>query len=391
VSPRRERGFSILEIAVVIAILGFLAFLVAPILSSTVNFSRLRETRTRLDPLKTAIVAFVAANNRLPCPAVESLASADANYGREAATPGTCTGATALAGGAVRGVVPWVALGLPADVATDAYGRLFTYIVTTSQTNLTANTVPGMTGVITVHSATPVAVANQVNTGNLAVAAVISHGSNGAGGFNPGSGARTPLPVGADELENTDTANVAIVDKGFSDVAANPFDDIVLWLTPGDLLSQLAPSGVKTAQGAMQEKLQAVRAALLSFIAADAASPGGTRTKARRVPCADASADGAADCPSQSGTVPYTTLSIPATSATDPWGRAIRYDVSSASLLSSATGDFAGIYSGTNGALTIRLSSDGPDGVQGNADDVSLTLTISELRGALVAAGLQID
>ena len=58
----RQRGFSILEIAVVIAILGFLAFLIAPILSSTVNYSRLRETRVKLDPVKSAIVAFVAAN-----------------------------------------------------------------------------------------------------------------------------------------------------------------------------------------------------------------------------------------------------------------------------------------------------------------------------------------
>lgn len=389
----RQRGFSILEIAVVIAILGFLAFLIAPILSSTVSYSRLRETRVKLDPIKSAIVAFVAANNRLPCPAIESLSSANAGYGREAATPGTCTGATALTGGAVRGVIPWVTLGLPADAAADAYGRFFTYLVTTSQTALTANTLPGMTGVLAVHNATPVAAGNQVNAGNLAVAAVISHGSNGSGGFNPESGARTPVPAGSDELENTDTANVAIVDKAASDQAANPFDDIVLWITPGDLLAQLIPSGVKTPQGAMQEKLQAIKAGILSYVASDTADPdgAGTRTRARRMPCADTNGDGAQDCPQRVGTVPYSALAIPVTAATDPWGRLIRYDVQDPNLLSHLSNGTSGIYSGTVGSLTVRLSSDGPDGVQGSADDVSLTLTVSELRGALVAAGIQID
>ena len=68
-----------------------------------------------------------------------------------------------------------------------------------------------------------------------------------------------------------------------------------------------------------------------------------------------------------------------------------RYDVQDPNLLSHLSTGTSGIYSGTVGSLTIRLSSDGPDGVQGTADDVALTLTVSELRGALVAAGIQID
>jgi prepilin-type N-terminal cleavage/methylation domain-containing protein len=391
--PGHQRGFSILEIAVVIAILGFLAFLIAPILSSTIGYSRLRETRARLDPVKNAMVAFIAAQNRLPCPAIESLPSSSAGYGREAATPGTCTGTTLLAGGAVRGVIPWVSLGLPGDTATDAYGRFFTYIVTNTQTNLTANTLPGMGGVIAVHNATPVAAGNQLNAGNLAVAVVISHGANGSGAFNPESGARTPAPTGADELENADAANIAIVDKAASDNPANPYDDIVLWLTPGDLLAHLVPSGVKTPQGAMQEKLQSIKAAVLSFVAADTADPDGvgTRTRARRLPCADTNGDGAPDCPQRVGTVPYSALAVPATTATDPWGRLIRYDVQDPNLLSHLSTGTSGIYSGTNGSLTVRLSSDGPDGAQGTADDVALTLTVAELRGALVAASIAID
>ena len=89
--------------------------------------------------------------------------------------------------------------------------------------------------------------------------------------------------------------------------------------------------------------------------------------------------------------LPAIRLAIAAATATDPWGRLIRYDVQDPNLLSHLSTGTSGVYSGTAGSLTIRLSSDGPDGVQGTADDVALTLTVSELRGALVAAGIQID
>jgi type II secretory pathway pseudopilin PulG len=201
---RRAGGFSLLEIAVVIAIIGFLAFMITPLIGGQMAVAKARETRNKLDPLKSAIVSFVAANNRLPCPAVENLPSTDPQYGREATTPGTCTGTTSLTGGASRGIVPWVSLGMTGEAAADAFGRFFMYAVTTSQTNLVANTIPGMTGVIAIHSATPVSVANQTNVNNLAVFVVLSYGSDGYGAFNPGSGAQTPFPPapGADESEN---------------------------------------------------------------------------------------------------------------------------------------------------------------------------------------------
>jgi hypothetical protein len=39
----------------------------------------------------------------------------------------------------------------------------------------------------------------------------------------------------------------------------------------------------------------------------------------------------------------------------------------------------------------ITLSSDGPDGIQGNADDTTVTLTMAELAGILTTAGVTID
>jgi prepilin-type N-terminal cleavage/methylation domain-containing protein len=392
---RPQRGFSLIEIAVVIGIIGFLAFMITPLIGSQLSIAKIRETRAKLDPVKAAIVAFVAGNSRLPCPAVENLPSTDPQYGREAATPGTCTGTTALTGGASRGVIPWLTLGLTPEAATDAFGRFFTYVVTTNQTSLSSNTLPGMTGVIAIHNATPVAAGNQINAGNLAVFALVSHGTNGYGAFNPGSGNQTPFPPspGADESENANTSNVAFVDKTFSDITGNPFDDMVLWVTPREILAALGPSGVKTPQGAMSDKFAGLRGALLAYMTADNGSPGGGRTYGRRVPCADITNDGVADCANSAGGVPWTTMRIPQTAATDAWGNVIRYTVVSTGnhLLLSSSGANAGVQASTASTSTVTFASNGPDGAAGTGDDVTFTITAPELGAALLAAGVPID
>jgi hypothetical protein len=192
---------------------------------------------------------------------------------------------------------------------------------------------------------------------------------------------------------------VAFIDKSFSDNVANPFDDLVMWVTAKEILAALSSSGVRTPQGAMNDKLQAIRDALLAYIAADNADPDGAlpRTVARRLPCADIDSNGTADCPNTAGTVPWSELGIPVTTATDPWARPIRYILfeplgNPSPLLKSSTGSNVGIQTTFPPATwTVTLTSDGPDGVAGNADDVSLTMTASELRGALIASHVVLD
>ena len=281
----KTQGFSLLEIAIVLVIISLLLAFLLPTITGRLSTARLEATRSKEDLIKAALIAFVAQNKRLPCPAVENLPPTDANYGREATVPGTCTGTTALTTGAMRGVVPWLALGLNDDIALDGYYQRYSYIVTTTQTNLNANTVSGLTGNIAMHSATPVTVANQINVNNLAVVALISHGVNTAGAFTP-SGMRIALPAGADELENTDIANTAFISKDFSQNAGNPFDDVVMAITPTDILNGLEKSGIKTASGSINEKFDAIRNAVVAFVVADIVDPDGAlpaRNKALRI------------------------------------------------------------------------------------------------------------
>ena len=388
---KKAQGFSLLEIAIVLVIISLLLAFLLPTITGRISTARLEATRGKEELIKTALIAFVAQNKRLPCPAIENLPPTDANYGREATVPGTCTGTTALTAGAMRGVVPWLALGLNDDIALDGYYQRFSYILTTSQTNLNANTVSGLAGNIAIHSATPITVANQINVNNLAVVALISHGANSAGAFTP-SGTRIALPAGADELENTDVANTAFINKDFSQNVVNPFDDVVMAITPADILNGLEKSGVKTASGSINEKFAAIRNAVLAFVVADTTDPDGpllpARNKAHRLPAADVNNDGISDGINLAGSVPYATLGLTLVQATDPWGNAIVYVAGSPALVgNSPLPSTVGIYSGTApaNAAAFTITSRGPNGVLGDADDLTFTMSVGELRGLLIS------
>jgi prepilin-type N-terminal cleavage/methylation domain-containing protein len=95
-----HRGFTLIEVAISMVILGLVMTGLVLSLSQQLQQRRLLDTRTTLAEANDALIAFVTANARLPCPAVA------ASNGLEATTaPGTCT--------AAAGFLPAVTLGLP--------------------------------------------------------------------------------------------------------------------------------------------------------------------------------------------------------------------------------------------------------------------------------------
>lgn len=401
-------GFTLVEVAMVMFIVGLVLTGVLAVANSQIANGRISATKQRLDAVKEALVTFIANNNRLPCPANPVLPSSNANYGREAATPGTCTGAVIIGGGAAanaRGIVPWVTLGLPDDGALDGWDRRFSYQVRLSQTNLNATTIPSLTGNISIQNA---AVGAVINPNNPAVVVILSHGENGTGAYLPYTGSRAipaPAPTGADEGENRDDDTI-YVDKAYSANAANPFDDIVLWLTPADLLTNLQRTSViATSAGSVNEKLTNAKNALIGYIVGDTVNPrtvfpgATTRTVWRRLPYADRAPgacggslnDGMADNNCLTGNVPWSTLGITQASVTDPWGNTLRYTVETTLAQSTAT---SGLRQsppalGTSPALTLR--SLGADGIAATADDTTLSISVGQLRGQLPASGITID
>jgi prepilin-type N-terminal cleavage/methylation domain-containing protein len=69
-SPRPERGFSLLEVALALAVLAIaLAALAVPV-AAQVHARRMDEARRQLADAREAILGFAAAHGRLPCPAI---------------------------------------------------------------------------------------------------------------------------------------------------------------------------------------------------------------------------------------------------------------------------------------------------------------------------------
>lgn len=127
----RARGFSLVEMALVLLIVGLLAAVFLPATNTLLDNNRRKETRAKLEALEQAMVRFVMVNRRLPCPADGSLRSNSPNYGVELRTPatGVCTAIN-------TGVVPWRSLGLAANDAADAWNTQITYRTRGSLTSL---------------------------------------------------------------------------------------------------------------------------------------------------------------------------------------------------------------------------------------------------------------
>jgi prepilin-type N-terminal cleavage/methylation domain-containing protein len=331
-------GFTLIELAIVITIIGLIVGTLIPAWFSQAANQRIASTKTGADMIKSALISFISRNNRLPCPANGALAVDDPNYGSETTPPGTCTGAI-VADTSVRGIVPWLSLGLSEPAASDAYIRRFSYQVTTSQTNLNATTLPGMRGTITIHGIAPIQLGlaptgNQVNacsttagdnSCNIAsIVAIVSHGENGFGAFLP-SGAVMSAANAAREAENADN-DANLVRADYSNNPIDPFDDILLTVTPDELIGGLIQAGsIQSARALTSDTIQRTADALFNLTA------------------------------NAGGAVP---AMIAPPIPVDAWGNPLTY----ARLVANVCGA-PGID-----AFTIR--SDGLDGIAGNGDDV---------------------
>jgi prepilin-type N-terminal cleavage/methylation domain-containing protein len=248
-SASTARGFSLIEMAIVLFIVALLLGGLLPTVSGQIEQTRRSDTRKQLDEIQQALIGYALTNGRLPCPADSTTPSGQVNglgvaAGAEyknpvAASPYICAN---IAGSSAWGVLPWATLGVN---ETDAWGRRFTYSVTATFADSTDGT--ACVGTITIGTSFQLCSSGTLsilsafggtNIGANIPAVIISHGTNGLGGYTSAGQQIQPVPVANDEGENTD-ANTNFVSHTFT----STFDDLVVWISPNILINRMVTTG----------------------------------------------------------------------------------------------------------------------------------------------------
>jgi prepilin-type N-terminal cleavage/methylation domain-containing protein len=249
----RQHGFSLLELAIVLLVMGLLlAGLVMP-LSARVDQQRLDDSRRQLEDAQLALVGYALAHDALPCPATP------ASNGLALATGSGCS--------VQHGFLPAVTLGLPGarnedQLLLDAWGNPLRYSVSRSDADGDGNwdfvrpgemrnvgvglLAPDLVVCTTAAGSTASACSGNATTVvTTAPAVLLSMGKDWATGAS------------ADQLENVGAtlgggpsgrsypvaADRVFVDRMQSQAAGAGFDDLVNWVSPNALYGQMLAGG----------------------------------------------------------------------------------------------------------------------------------------------------
>ena len=215
----KQVGFSLIEMAIVLVIVGLLIGGTLAPLSAQMERSRRSETSQTLNNTIDAIYGYAFSNGRLPCPD-------STGDGVEDRVGANCS--------ALFGNAPWVTLG---STGNDAWGQNIGYRVSNNFADTTDGTGCGTatsgvsfelcsTGDIQIFDGSPGG--NPVATNIPAV--IISQGKNWA------------ISTSTDEAENTD-ADGAFVSKQYTSVVGSEFDDLIVWIAPTILKSRMVSAG----------------------------------------------------------------------------------------------------------------------------------------------------
>lgn len=250
--PYKSRGFSLVEVAVVLVIVGLLiGGLLAPlaIQAEQRNFA---ETQKRLESAREELLGFAIANGRLPCPA-----SSTSNGDESPSGGGTCTNY-------YNGYLPAKALGVQqvdsSGYALDAYNNRIRYILSQTPVSTVCATIPAFSSSANVKSngvqcvpadlrvckssqasgftGTACGTNNELigtSTTSTVVAIVFSAGKNGA----------TTDASRTDELANTDS-NATFVwhTPAPTGATGGEYDDVMVWISAGLLYGRMVSAGV---------------------------------------------------------------------------------------------------------------------------------------------------
>lgn len=202
-------GFTLLEMAVVLIIIGFVVGALLTPLTAQVEQSRLSDANKDLAEIKEALLGYVIVNGFLPCPDTngDGLDDGCAN-----------SNATSSSGGNL----PWSTMGLK---SRDPWGRPYQYRINNAFTApFNLSTVGSGSGVI------------KICTDNLCVSTEASNVPLVV--FSLGKNGGVP-PSNQDEQENTNGDGIFVK----HDFVQNGFDDVLVWVSTNVLMNRMVTAG----------------------------------------------------------------------------------------------------------------------------------------------------
>ena len=228
----RNRGFTLVEVAIVVAIVGLLLGALLSPLAARYELVRLRQARGDLAKAEESLYGFALTHGRLPCPDT-------GGDGREDPVEGGCR--------AEHGNLPWSDLGV---ASVDPWGNAYRYRVDARF----ADEVDG-TGCGIATAGISFALCSEgeirIRNGSDAAAQEIARGVPALAlsrGFNEGDPQASDSP---DERENRGDCGGASPSSCDPDLyvyheptraAGEEFDDVVVWLSPHILKNRMVQS-----------------------------------------------------------------------------------------------------------------------------------------------------
>ncbi len=255
-SPTSQAGFTLLELAIVLAIMGTVAGAALTLGSAKHEASKYDITVERLDAIEHALRLYAYSAGHLPCPAVPTALPTSAAYGASSSCSGAApAGITSIGGGSSEiwiGSIPTRTLNLPDSYMYDGWLGRFSYaaIAQLASTPSSFTTYAGgtTTGIIRILDYN----GNQVpdaQADTVIAYALISHGKDTKGALNRAG--IMPATCGANvtiDDENCDLdetfVDSRIVD---SETPAKYYDDLVRWKSK-NFMEPLKGEALTTAQ-----------------------------------------------------------------------------------------------------------------------------------------------
>ena len=222
----KQRGFTLIEIAIAVVVIGLLLSSLLGPLSVRIEQADRQETQALLDEIKEALYGFAVTNGRLPCPDTDT--PGDGGEDLAGPPPQQCSSPS--------GTLPSANLGV---ARMDAWGRPFAYRVTAFFADEDPTSVGGggcvqtsATTSIALCSVADIFVKDGAAGSNVAanvLAVIVSYGAN-----------RGVTPISPDEGENSPPSDVNFVSTGYRQ---DPANDLVAWISPHILKNRMIAAG----------------------------------------------------------------------------------------------------------------------------------------------------